>query len=125
MCDAVLRSSWLLPLLVVMIGAGWADRRGPISPTWQTAGWRYLRYHEGRGEPRPCYRPDELEPWVAQWHSEIDPRMGMSPAQAVTATLEQQLARLGLTRADLGSWRPEPSTRGRRRATATNTDQEA
>jgi uncharacterized protein YecE (DUF72 family) len=42
----------------------WADRRGPISPTWATAGWRYLRYHDGRGRPRPCYRPDELTPWL-------------------------------------------------------------
>jgi uncharacterized protein YecE (DUF72 family) len=42
----------------------WADRRGPISPTWATARWRYLRYHEGRGRPRPCYRPNELTPWL-------------------------------------------------------------
>lgn len=56
----------------------------------------------------------ELEPWVHQWHAESDPRMGMSPAQAVTATLEQQLTRLGLTRADLAAWRPAAATRGRR-----------
>jgi uncharacterized protein YecE (DUF72 family) len=42
----------------------WADRRGPISPSWATADWRYVRYHEGRGHPRPCYRPDELSPWL-------------------------------------------------------------
>jgi uncharacterized protein YecE (DUF72 family) len=42
----------------------WADRRGPVSPTWDTADWRYLRYHEGRGRPRPCYRPGELMPWL-------------------------------------------------------------
>ncbi|MBY9075952.1 BREX-2 system adenine-specific DNA-methyltransferase PglX [Nocardioides sp. WL0053] len=59
----------------------------------------------------------ELEPWVHQWHADVDPRMGMSPAQAVTATLEQQLTRLGLTREDLTAWRPEPTTRGRRRKT--------
>nr|WP_281363270.1 BREX-2 system adenine-specific DNA-methyltransferase PglX [Nocardioides perillae] len=56
----------------------------------------------------------ELEPWVHQWHGEVDPRMGMSPAQAVTATLEQQLARLHLTRADLAAWRPAAPARGRR-----------
>jgi hypothetical protein len=59
----------------------------------------------------------ELEPWVHQWHAEVDPRMGMSPAQAVTATLEQQLSRHGLTRENLAAWRPEPATRGRRRKT--------
>jgi hypothetical protein len=59
----------------------------------------------------------ELEPWVKQWHSEVDSRMGISPAQAVTATLDRELSRLGLTREDLAAWRPEPSTRGRRSAT--------
>lgn len=59
----------------------------------------------------------ELEPWVRQWHSDIDARMGTSPAQAVTATLDRELARLGLTRDDLAAWRPAPSTRGRRAAT--------
>ena len=58
----------------------------------------------------------ELEPWVKQWHSEVDPRMGTSPAQAVTATLDRELSRLGLTRDDLAAWRPEPTTRGRRAA---------
>jgi hypothetical protein len=57
----------------------------------------------------------ELEPWVVQWHSDVDQRMGMSPAQAVTATLEQQLVKLGLTRDDLAAWRPAPAARGRRR----------
>lgn len=59
----------------------------------------------------------ELEPWVRQWNSDVDPRMGTSPAQAVTATLDRELARLGLTRDDLAAWRPAPSTRGRRAAT--------
>ncbi|MFW5473154.1 BREX-2 system adenine-specific DNA-methyltransferase PglX [Knoellia sp. CPCC 206450] len=59
----------------------------------------------------------ELEPWVKQWHSDVDPRMGTSPAQAVTATLDRELARLGLTRDDVAAWRPAPATRGRRAAT--------
>jgi hypothetical protein len=58
----------------------------------------------------------ELEPWVRQWHSEVDPRMGTSPAQAVGATLERELSRLGLTRDDLAAWRPAPAQRGRRAA---------
>jgi len=55
----------------------------------------------------------ELEPWVRQWHSHVDPQMGQSPAAAVTATLEQSLARLGSTRGDLSRWRPQPAGRGR------------
>lgn len=42
----------------------WADRHGPVAPTWATASWRYLRYHEGRGAPWPCYRPSEITPWT-------------------------------------------------------------
>ena len=57
----------------------------------------------------------ELEPWVHQWHAERDARTGMSPAQAVTGTLDQQLTSLHLTREDLAAWRPPTPTRGRRR----------
>lgn len=56
----------------------------------------------------------ELEPWVHQWHTEVDPRMGVSPAQAMTSTLDRELARLGLTRDDLLAWRPQAAVRGRR-----------
>lgn len=59
----------------------------------------------------------ELEPWLHQWHAEVDARMGVSPAQAMTGTLERELARLGLTRGDLAAWAPPAPTRGRRRTT--------
>ena len=42
----------------------WADRKGPITPLWQTADWGYLRFHEGRHDPWPFYRPDELREWT-------------------------------------------------------------
>lgn len=33
-----------------------ADRRSRlITPAWRTADWGYLRMHEGRGSPAPCY----------------------------------------------------------------------
>lgn len=33
-----------------------ADRRSRLlTPTWRTASWGYLRFHEGRGTPPPCY----------------------------------------------------------------------
>jgi uncharacterized protein YecE (DUF72 family) len=33
----------------------WADRKGRLAPRWKTADWGYLRFHEGRASPRPCY----------------------------------------------------------------------
>jgi uncharacterized protein YecE (DUF72 family) len=33
----------------------WADRLGRLPPRWKTADWGYVRFHEGRAAPRPCY----------------------------------------------------------------------
>jgi uncharacterized protein YecE (DUF72 family) len=42
-----------------------ADRRSrPITPLWSTGGWFYLRMHEGRARPRPCYGRTALRSWV-------------------------------------------------------------
>ena len=42
-----------------------ADRGSrPITPLWRTASWCYVRFHEGRASPRPCYGPDALAAWV-------------------------------------------------------------
>lgn len=48
----------------------------------------------------------ELEPWLHQWHNEIDPSFGQSPAVMITGLVDQQLVQHHLTRADLTSWRP-------------------
>ncbi len=48
----------------------------------------------------------ELLPWVAQWHGEVDPAFGSSPAELYQGFLDAQLAELHLTRADLAAWRP-------------------
>jgi uncharacterized protein YecE (DUF72 family) len=43
----------------------WADRRGrPITPTWRTAGWGYVRLHEGTAAPRPSYGRSALGTWL-------------------------------------------------------------
>ena len=47
-----------------------ADRRGPITPIWQTADWTYLRFHAGRGMPRSCYRGRDLGAWAERLESE-------------------------------------------------------
>ena len=41
-----------------------ADRRGLLGADWRTADWGYVRFHEGRAEPRPCYSGDELRGWA-------------------------------------------------------------
>jgi hypothetical protein len=58
----------------------------------------------------------ELQPWVEQWHSELDPTFGVSPAQFAREQLSEHLKSLGLTVDDLAAWRPPAPTRGRRAA---------
>ena len=40
------------------------DAPGRKSPIWRTADWGYLRLHEGRGAPRPCYGRRALATWA-------------------------------------------------------------
>lgn len=56
----------------------------------------------------------ELEPWLHQWHAEHDPARGGSPASAISAMLDQELATTGVTRPELEAWRPPAATRGRK-----------
>lgn len=58
----------------------------------------------------------ELEPWLKQWHDELDDRTGVSPATAVAGITTALLGRLGLGRDDVAVWRPATPVRGRRRA---------
>lgn len=55
----------------------WADRRGrPLTPLWRTAGWGYLRFHEGPARPWPQYGRQALRSWVrrvtATWADDGD-----------------------------------------------------
>ncbi|CAM3450456.1 BREX-2 system adenine-specific DNA-methyltransferase PglX [Nocardioides dubius] len=56
----------------------------------------------------------ELEPWVYQWHSEIDASFGVSPADAISGIIDHQLGRLEATREEVTEWVPPAPTRGRR-----------
>ena len=56
----------------------------------------------------------ELQPWVEQWHSAIDPVFGVSPAEFCAEQLRLHSLELRVTRDDLAAWRPTPTTRGRR-----------
>ena len=55
----------------------------------------------------------EVMPWVRQWHDEIDPDYGQSPADAYDAYLASQRERYSLTQEDLTSWKAPPIRRGR------------
>jgi uncharacterized protein YecE (DUF72 family) len=44
----------------------WADRRGALTPPWRTAAWGYVRFHEGRASPRPCYGAAALDAWASR-----------------------------------------------------------
>jgi hypothetical protein len=108
-------------------------RTGDTTPVLGWAGWdhaqqaqalaRELGTQQGLGAEREQLLPlvaglVELEPWLDQWHGEIDPRYGQSPANLIHQTVESYAGQLGVTRDDLDAWRPPPPTRGRRRATA-------
>ena len=42
-----------------------ADRRGAQrEPAWHTASWAYIRFHEGDGDPYPCYSRSTLRGWA-------------------------------------------------------------
>jgi hypothetical protein len=56
----------------------------------------------------------ELQPWVEQWHAEVDPTYGVSLASFSREQLEQRMTQVGRTREELAAWRPAPTTRGRK-----------
>jgi len=62
--------SWWVPAVRSVLEARgaalcWADRLGrPMTPLWRTAEWGYLRLHEGRAQPWPCYGRQALRTWA-------------------------------------------------------------
>lgn len=57
----------------------------------------------------------ELQPWVEQWHSEVDPDMGVSLAGFCATQLSERMTQVGATYESLLAWRPPAATRGRAR----------
>jgi uncharacterized protein YecE (DUF72 family) len=53
-----------------------ADSPHRQGPAWRTADWGFLRFHEGRASPRPCYGEGALEAWAERvaslWPSSAD-----------------------------------------------------
>jgi hypothetical protein len=58
----------------------------------------------------------EVQPWVEQWHSGIDPKYGLDIAAFCQEQLTDRAAQVGKTIPELAAWRPEPTRRGRRGA---------
>jgi uncharacterized protein YecE (DUF72 family) len=64
--------SWWTPQVRAVLeqrGAAlcWADRAArPVTPLWRTAGWGYLRFHEGLAQPWPRYGRQALATWVSR-----------------------------------------------------------
>ena len=56
----------------------------------------------------------ELQPWVEQWHGDVDPDYGVSLAAFCREQLTARAAQVGETLDELAAWRPAPTTRGRR-----------
>ncbi len=56
----------------------------------------------------------ELQPWVEQWHSEVDPTYGVSLAAFTREQLAQRMTQVGRSLEELAAWRPEQSPRGRK-----------
>lgn len=61
-------SWWTDEVRQVLIGHGaalcWADQLGrPVTPLWRTAGWGYLRFHQGAASPWPRYGQQALRSW--------------------------------------------------------------
>lgn len=107
-------------------------REGDVTPVLGWAGWnhrdqavalvREMLNQQALGSSDEALVPMvaglvELEPWLQQWHTDLEPEFGSSPAQAVTSQIDQFLAQLQLTRDDVNARRPEAATRTRRRRT--------
>jgi uncharacterized protein YecE (DUF72 family) len=83
----------------------WADRRSrPLSPLWATAGWGYLRLHEGTASPWPSYGTRALATWLdrisAAWPAGADVYVYFNNDQGAAAVrdaaaLARAAARLG------------------------------
>ncbi|HWC40199.1 MAG TPA: DUF72 domain-containing protein [Acidimicrobiales bacterium] len=54
----------------------WADGPKLRTPLWRTADWGYVRFHEGRATPHPCYGRAALTTWARRladtWGEDAD-----------------------------------------------------
>ena len=111
-------------------------RSADASPVLGWAGWdhaeqaialaRLLTTQEALGADHVAVEPllaglVELEPWLHQWHAQIDPAFGTSPASTVSGLLGQKLAEYGLTRDEVTRRARPVATRGRKAKVSSST----
>ena len=109
-----------------------AGRATDPTPLLGWAGWNHAQqglalatiyaYRESEGTPLTELVPvvagiAEILPWVKQWHSGVDPNLGVDLAEYLTGQLAEKTAAIGVPVDDLPQWRPAKITRGRTPAT--------
>jgi uncharacterized protein DUF7008 len=111
------------------IGYPDAGRETDPTPVLGWAGWDHaqqslalsqlIAWREADGWPDERLVPlvaglHELQPWLDQWHADVDPTYGVSLAAFCREQLASRAAQVGKTFAELAEWRPAPPARGRR-----------
>lgn len=109
-----------------------AGRATDPTPLLGWAGWDHAKqglalatiyaYRESEGTPLTELVPvvagiAEILPWVKQWHTGVDPHLGVDLAEYLTGQLAEKAAAVGVPVDDLPKWRPAKTARGRTPAT--------
>ncbi|MGX1748991.1 BREX-2 system adenine-specific DNA-methyltransferase PglX [Glutamicibacter protophormiae] len=95
--------------------AGWSHRDQALALARELPGRMALVPELGTDAVVPLLAGlAELEPWLKQWHHDIEPEFGMSPAAMIGQVLDSALSGLSMTRDQVTSWTPPAPTRGRR-----------
>lgn len=109
-----------------------AGRATDPTPLLGWAGWNHAQQglalaaiyaqREQEGTALPVLVPvvagiAELMPWVRQWHSGVDPNLGVDLADYLAGQLAEKSAATGVPIPDLSAWRPPKATRGRQKKT--------
>lgn len=57
----------------------------------------------------------EVLPWVKQWHSGLDPNLGVDMHEYLNGQLQEKAQAIGIPVSELGQWRPPAPVRGRKK----------
>lgn len=109
-----------------------AGRDTDPTPLLGWAGWNHAQqglalatiyaWRESEGMPLASLVPvlagiAEVLPWVKQWHSGVDPNLGVDLAEYLSSQLAEKSAAVGVPVQDLAAWRPEKKTRAHKATT--------
>ncbi|MFN2607764.1 MAG: DUF72 domain-containing protein [Acidimicrobiales bacterium] len=91
-----------------------ADSPRRRAPAWRTADWGYLRLHEGRARPHPCYGRQALGTWARRladlWPASADVYVFFNNDHVACAVRDARLFALACRRAGLSPTRvPAPA----------------